>query len=447
MDGYRTTVLSGWYSRYVAAVGVIAAAAIAPLATTQAAPPVAPVLILGALLCFAENADLRLPSGASMSGGFVVAMAAILVFHHDGALGAMLVGLFAGLYLPNVRAGEWRKVTFNSSTYALAMGLGVVVLSAIPASWPHSTGLLLVAALPTGVAWFAVNVCLVSLAVALYERARPSAVLRSLLEWHWHIYPFAVLGVFLGRLYLDVGPTIVVLVVTPVLAARGTFASYARVREAHEAALRTLVLALESKDPYTAGHVERVATYADYIAEELGLRPAARRRVHAAALMHDIGKLAIPNQLLNKPDRLTAFEYERVRRHEEVTFEILRRIDLLRPISPSITARQPRVERAWPRTAIEPCVIAVADAYDAMTSTRAYRRALPREVAFRELRDNVGTQFDQRCVDALIHAVGQRDQDGDSVWVDIDEQLWSVMPPVMGPGSAGLGDLADAPAR
>ena len=82
-----------------------------------------------------------------------------------------------------------------------------------------------------------------------------------------------------------------------------------------------------------------------------------------------------------------------------------------------------------------------------MTSTRAYRRALPREVAFRELRDNVGTQFDQRCVDALIHAVGQRDQDGDSVWVDIDEQLWSVMPPVMGPGSAGLGDLADAPAR
>ena len=163
-------------------------------------------------------------------------------------------------------------------------------------------------------------------------------------------------------------------------------------------------MALESKDPYTAGHVERVATYADYIAEELGLRPAARRRVHAAALMHDIGKLAIPNQLLNKPDRLTAFEYERVRRHEEVTFEILRRIDLLRPISPSITARQPRVERAWPRTAIEPCVIAVADAYDAMTSTRAYRRALPREVAFRELRDNVGTQFDQRCVDALIQA-------------------------------------------
>src|SRR5437870_3437330 len=227
MDGYRTTVLSGWYSRYVAAVGVIAAAAIVALATTQAAPPVAPVLILG---------------------------------------------------------------------------------------------LLLVAALPTGVAWFAVNVCLVSLAVALYERARPSAVLRSLLEWHWHIYPFAVLGVFLGRLYLDVGPTIVVLVVTPVLAARGTFASYARVREAHEAALRTLVLALESKDPYTAGHVERVATYADYIAEELGLRPAARRRVRGAALMHDIGKFAIPNQLLNKPDRLTATVYERVRTHEAVTF-------------------------------------------------------------------------------------------------------------------------------
>jgi HD-GYP domain-containing protein (c-di-GMP phosphodiesterase class II) len=236
-----------------------------------------------------------------------------------------------------------------------------------------------------------------------------------------------------------------VLTITPILVGRQAFASYMRVREANEAALRTLVQALESKDRYTAGHAERVAAYAHYMGEELGLPPRALERLRRAALMHDIGKLVVPNQLLNKPGRLTADEYERVRHHEEVTVELLGQIDFLAPVAPIAmgvyAGPWADEERHSP---IERHIVAVADAYDAMTSTRAYRRALTQHVAFTELRSHAGTQFHPRCVDALIVAVERRGLvhgAGHEPAEALDN--WSVAPPVSGPGSAGLGDLAE----
>src|SRR5262249_57165721 len=90
--------------------------------------------------------------------------------------------------------------------------------------------------------------------------------------------------------------------------------SYMRITEAREETVQMLIRALESKDRYTAGHAERVAKYAGYIGEEMNFSPARRERLHYAALMHDIGKLVVPNQILNKPGKLTAEEFGRLRR-------------------------------------------------------------------------------------------------------------------------------------
>ena len=125
------------------------------------------------------------------------------------------------------------------------------------------------------------------------------------------MYPFALLGVFLGALYLDYGAVVVPLFVVPILVARQTFASYLALKESQEAAVRTLIGALEAKDPYTAGHAERVAGYAHYIGEELGMSPSRLERLRFAALMHDVGKLVVPNHLLNKKGKLTAEEFAR----------------------------------------------------------------------------------------------------------------------------------------
>ena len=103
------------------------------------------------------------------------------------------------------------------------------------------------------------------------------------------------------------------LIIVPILIAREMFASYMRVKESHDETVRMLIRALEAKDRYTAGHAERVADYARYIGEELNFMPARLERLRFAALMHDIGKLVVPNQLLNKPGKLTAEEFAQVR--------------------------------------------------------------------------------------------------------------------------------------
>ena len=144
--------------------------------------------------------------------------------------------------------------------------------------------------------------------------------------------------------------------------------------------------------------------------------------------------------VLRKPGRLTAEEFDVVRRHEDVSVEILTTIDFLAPVAPSATSEAAQFspvadDHGQP---IEPHIVAVADAYDAMTSTRSYRRALSQDIAFAELRKNSGRQFHPRVVDALIAALRRRGAihgDGHELYVHhLDAPRASV-------GSAGLGDL------
>ena len=166
-----------------------------------------------------------------------------------------------------------------------------------------------------------------------------------------------------------------------------------------------LVRALEAKDRYTAGHAERVANYARLIGEELRFTPARLERLRFAALMHDIGKLVVPNHLLNKPGKLTAEEFARVRMHEAVSAEMLSHIDFLAPVAQSSLSEHTVYQPDDAKHPIEPYIVMVADAYDAMTSTRSYRQALPPDVAIAELRDKAGSQFHPECADALIRAL------------------------------------------
>jgi HD-GYP domain-containing protein (c-di-GMP phosphodiesterase class II) len=228
------------------------------------------------------------------------------------------------------------------------------------------------------------------------------------------------------------------LIIPPILIAREMFASYMRVKEAHDETVALLIRALEQKDPYTAGHAGRVAVYAGYIAEELDFMPARAERLRFAALMHDIGKLVVPNQLLNKPGKLTEDEFKRIRIHEGVSVQMLSHIDFLRPIAGHGHSDAMRFDPDDTAHPIEPYIIMVADAYDAMTSTRSYRKALPQEVAFQELRDKSGTQFHPDCAEALIRAIEKRNEVHGAGY---EEKLHFEDAPEMGLGSAGLGDL------
>jgi HD superfamily phosphodiesterase len=383
--------------------------------------------------------DITLPGGVALTPGFIVSMAAVVVFVESGSLlGALLVGMLNGLYIPSLTRKSWPWLPFNAAVSGLALLAASAVLWFEPSAVGSSIPVSLAVAIFPAVTVTAVMWSLITVSYYVESRHAPDAMFTELGALFLQALPFAVLGFLLGRLYVSLGAGVMLLIVVPIVIAREMFASYMRVKEAHEETVGMLVHALEQKDHYTAGHAERVATYARYMGEELNFMPARLERLRFAALMHDIGKLVVPNHLLNKPGRLTAEEFAQVRIHEKVSVQMLSHIDFLRPIAGSGHSENTRFKADDPDHPIEPYIVMIADAYDAMTSTRAYRKALTQEVAFQELRDKAGTQFHPECVEMLIRAIEAR---GERHGAGFEVQSEFVNAPDVGLGSAGLGDL------
>ncbi len=242
---------------YAVVLGIVVVGVATALALRGPTPELGPVLVLGALFALAENQVVELPDHADVSISFMLGMAAIVVFSVDGSLlGPMLVGICGAIYVPHLARWDWRKVCINSANFGLAMLAAAAVFNLLVPSGPLEPGPLLLLALPAAVVFSIVNIGLYSLTGLVFFGRFPDVVeiFGPLLP---QTYPFSILGVFLGLLYVDYGVVFVPLFVVPILVARQTFASYLQLKESQEAAVRTLIGALEAKDPYTAGHAER----------------------------------------------------------------------------------------------------------------------------------------------------------------------------------------------
>ena len=398
--------------------------------------------VFGVLAVAATNLDVIARASIGMSGSVMIFTASIVVFgEYSFFLGPALIGLFCGLFdVVHLRKHEWEKIAFNCASDALSLMGGTAAFLLVAQSDPiENPPLLIVAVVCAACTYLLLNAVFVSFPVAISGGEDYGRVLKQLLAFNVGAFPFALLGLGLGWVYLELGAAVVPLLVVPILIARSTFASYLELKAGQEQTIETLILALEAKDRYTAGHAQRVANFSELVGSEFAFGQRRLERLRYAALMHDIGKLVVPNQLLNKPGRLTEAEYERVKRHEVVSVELLHRIDFLAPIAGDTTteAATAAVDGSG---LIEPAIIHVADAFDAMTSTRSYRRALSQETAFEELRAGAGTQFNAECVEALIASIERRGEHY-GAGHEVDDHEWAVAPPEAGTGSAGLGHL------
>ncbi|MCM8812783.1 MAG: response regulator [Candidatus Omnitrophica bacterium] len=182
----------------------------------------------------------------------------------------------------------------------------------------------------------------------------------------------------------------------------------------------SLAAALEARDRYTHGHSERVDFYSKMIAEELhrrcmpGINALFFDNLHIESRLHDIGKIAVPDEVLNKPGHLTPQEYDAIKRHPAESVRILAPLEGSKEHMEVIYSHHERVDgNGYPDAKAESTIplrakiIAVADAFDAMTSDRPYRAALPVEKAFGELSHGKGVQFDDAIVDAFVCAYDQ----------------------------------------
>ncbi|WP_455358581.1 HD-GYP domain-containing protein [Streptomyces sp. SYSU K21746] len=208
------------------------------------------------------------------------------------------------------------------------------------------------------------------------------------------------------------GPPAALLVLLPMYISCWVFAQYHRERAAHQATIRALVQAVDIKDRYTRGHSERVGQASTMIARELGMAEDRLEVLRFAGILHDVGKLGVPTRLLRKDGPLTPEERRIIELHPEYGHEMVRGIGFLGEARAAILHHHERIDgsgypyglsgRQIPEFAR---VVAVADAFDAMTSTRSYRRGRPVETAVRELERCAGAQFDPRMVRALVRAI------------------------------------------
>jgi len=193
---------------------------------------------------------------------------------------------------------------------------------------------------------------------------------------------------------------------------RSLAAAEAETRSAYVGAIRALAAALDARDPYTAGHSERVSTLSVMIGRTMNLPAAEIEVLRLGALLHDIGKIGVSDQILRKNGALTSEEFEQIKRHPGLGARILRQVPFLAPHLPIVELHHERPDgRGYPfglRAEDIPLaarIVHVADAFDAMTSARAYRAALPASHAFAELERFSGTQFDPACAEALLAAM------------------------------------------
>jgi PAS domain S-box-containing protein len=191
--------------------------------------------------------------------------------------------------------------------------------------------------------------------------------------------------------------------------------SYDQLRETFIATVNTLASTIEMRDPHTAGHQRRVTILACAIAEEMGLTEDQFDGLRMAGLIHDLGKINVPAEILSKPGRITEIEFSLIRYHPQVCHDILKTIELPWPVAKIVLQHHERLDGSgYPNglkgddIMMEARILSVADVVEAMASHRPYRPALGIELAFEEIINGRGTLYDPEIVDACVRLFSEK---------------------------------------
>jgi len=390
---------------------VVAAGAALARATPPAAGPDPLALgIVFLLMVLGEIGAVGLPGGGYVSVGGILDLACLITL---GPAWTAWLNVGATLLAQGIlRRRPAQRVAFNVAAFALtALAAGGVFRLAggavgrldFPADIP--------ALLACGATYVLLNSVLVSVAIGLTSGPDPLRVWqRTFLQGFLHHASFVALGGLVALVYLKAGPWGLLLLAVPFLVARHAFRLYVEIRQDLKDFVRALSEVLDEVDPYTRQHSVRVAEYARRIARALGRPEREVEDIEYAALVHDLGKIGPQNQrILQKAGALSHEEQRTLRGHPAAGAGIIGKVRALRRAAEIVRLHHERPDgRGYPfgllpdHVPLGARILNVADAFDAMTSDRPYRRALEIEVALRELECGAGTQFDRAVVDSLL---------------------------------------------
>jgi putative nucleotidyltransferase with HDIG domain len=382
------------------------------------------LFVLGAVAALAERQSVAISDRTTMSVSFIPLVFSAVVF---GPLGGFVVGALSNIWDLRESRLKWSVYTPIRGLTAAAAGLAAFRLV------PHPTGLgqYLLASLVASVADLAAD-GFFSTATAFVRGNDPLANLKAIASLFLLTVPLyvPVLALFVYG-YHAYSLRLVLVFFLPTLAAQRLLHLYQqekeatqrlgaaneRLRSASLSFATALVATLDARDRYTAGHSAAVAIYARDIAERMGLSEEQQDLVRLCGLVHDIGKIGLPAGLLEKPGPLTLEERRQMETHSEIGERILRNVDDYAEIADVVRSHHERIDgMGYPdglhrdEIPLLARIIGVADAYDAMTSDRPYRAALPSRIARLRLAQAVETQFDTTVVaafEAILAAAGE----------------------------------------
>lgn len=389
-------------------------AAIAPALGLTSARDVAITLLGMAAIVAAGLYPICLGNKIRVSIGGAIIFATALLMPPLRAIAIVVpsVALYTTL---NSRKEHWPLYypVFNIAQLSLTAG----VTSQLYHRLDTGTGLQLTSLVGMGhlaaavAAYFLLNSGQVATMSALVQGRSVGALWRAMNRRMWpRSLALLVLGVAIAALYL-LAPAAVLLLAVPLYVIHQAYSHAMKVETQARQTLEALADAIDKRDPYTFAHSQRVAEYARRTAHRLGLSEDAQEAVALAARVHDVGKIGVADALLKSPARLSPGELEEIRRHTLIGAEIVSRLEDYAQSQEAILYHHERWDGsgahklAREHIPIGARIIAVADAYDAMTSDRPYRQALSREDAWAELERGKGTQFDPVVVEALIDVV------------------------------------------
>ena len=376
--------------------------------------------LLVAFACFAltilsEVGRVSLSDNVYVSGTALVAELAILVLPPPIAALVMLVG---GLIGHRLTGRPWSKVVFNASLFALCTWVASEIFHLAGGRTDMAvTGQILWPYLAMLASWNLTNVFILGGLLATIHR-------QSLIRYWISVertglsnqIVFAVMGLFMEAIFVQMGLLGIFFIFLMLVAVRVAFQLYANNKNFYREITGVLERTLAFKDPITGSHSERVADLATEIGKELGIVDTDLDLLRHAAMLHDVGKVAVPDAILGKAGPLNATERTAMDLHVMAADNILEMSRYLGPLAEMVRGHHERLDgKGYPDQVVggeiplASRIISVADAYDAMTQDRPYRAALPEHEVVLRLQAGSGTQFDPAVVRALFKIKGFRE--------------------------------------